>query len=85
LRGIANARYVSHFGFALACEELRHFAAKMSQTVEATVKNSAEHEFLSVHGPACVLVEVFMAGTKSKAVNPHRERSAIISKKLRLF
>jgi hypothetical protein len=31
----------SHFGFALRCVELRGLAAKIPQTVEATVKTEA--------------------------------------------
>jgi hypothetical protein len=40
LRTVADARYLSHLGFAPRCAELRCFSAKISQTVEQTVNDS---------------------------------------------
>jgi hypothetical protein len=41
LHTVADARYLSHFGFTPRCTELRGFAAKNFRTVEETVKSSA--------------------------------------------
>jgi hypothetical protein len=41
LRTVADARYLSHFGFTPRCAELRGFARKRFQTVEKTVKSLA--------------------------------------------
>src|SRR5262249_35356145 len=37
---VVDARYFSHFRFAVRCAELRGFAARISRTVEATVKSA---------------------------------------------
>ena len=46
LHSVADARYFGRFGFALRCAELRGFAAKISQTVEETVKSWHEQRVI---------------------------------------
>jgi hypothetical protein len=41
LRTVADARCLSHFGFAPRCAELRGFTLKTFQTVEMTVNDEA--------------------------------------------